>query len=710
MSIGRFIQLAIILQRFLYRVINRKYYSIVDLVGRVGISNGEKIYISSYYAFASYSAPQKGGGWFVWDSSALKSTHNGVTIFSPTVPWTGAQTTLSAYHSATGETDPSGSGCWVRQYDELTVEMAGAIGDKTTDDATAFNKASAVLSATGGGTIRFSNSYLIDTNLTISTYTNFIGPLYGVDKIRPALSGDLDSKKCLLINSSATITLEASASFGKCLVIRKGLDLPFVDASAATTGISNFAGTAFTFASSAPGVFLHDMLIIGFQYAINGSSDRAKIERVYGDCTNGIKLTAMLDVTRVNDCHFWPFTIAAESWKTDTLLTRTGTAFEFSGTADWCKWSGCFSYGYAIGFAVTDCEHVDLVGTGTDYPSALTSTSIGVSISGDTVGVSLINHKGSGQGTGVQVDSTTTYSIAARILSCNLWENENYHIKVLNGRTVIDDCDFTSGSVGVYIDAASDGVIMGTNDFKSVTTPISSSGAGLLKSIIAVQNFDGCVDSAAGVRRVLSGANLTETSATIYSSTGLGNKVVGQSARGTITSPTVTQNNDTTNEIVGRTYDGSTFLDCASVRLAADGASSAGASPGKLIFGVTLSGQSTPSTALTIPSTRMCTITGSLSFGAPVTKTADFTILATENFLINNKSGSTCVVTLPSASAFVGRIIRILNYQAQLVNSASSNVVPVSGGAAGASILSATAGKFATLVSDGTNWLITESN
>jgi hypothetical protein len=48
--------------------------------------------------------------------------------------------------------------------------------------------------------------------------------------------------------------------------------------------------------------------------------------------------------------------------------------------------------------------------------------------------------------------------------------------------------------------------------------------------------------------------------------------------------------------------------------------------------------------------------------------------------------------------------------QAQTVDSASSNVVPLAGGAAGTAILTATAGKYAELVSDGTNWVIMSAN
>jgi hypothetical protein len=91
---------------------------------------------------------------------------------------------------------------------------------------------------------------------------------------------------------------------------------------------------------------------------------------------------------------------------------------------------------------------------------------------------------------------------------------------------------------------------------------------------------------------------------------------------------------------------------------------------------------------------------------APVTKNADFTVGLGETWIINNKSGSTCTVTLPTASSYIGRALTFQNYQAQLLVSASSNVVPLGGGAASTAILNAVAGNWATLVSDGTNWVM----
>jgi hypothetical protein len=94
------------------------------------------------------------------------------------------------------------------------------------------------------------------------------------------------------------------------------------------------------------------------------------------------------------------------------------------------------------------------------------------------------------------------------------------------------------------------------------------------------------------------------------------------------------------------------------------------------------------------------------SYRAPVTKTTDFTVADNETWLINNKSGSTCTVTLPVASAWVGRELTFKNLQAQTLVSASSNVILIDGTTAGTAILLAVVGNWATMVSDGTNWVI----
>jgi len=101
---------------------------------------------------------------------------------------------------------------------------------------------------------------------------------------------------------------------------------------------------------------------------------------------------------------------------------------------------------------------------------------------------------------------------------------------------------------------------------------------------------------------------------------------------------------------------------------------------------------------------------GSIGTAAPVTVTAStYTVGANESDIIFNTS-TTHTLTLPSASANPGRFLFVKTIAAFAVNSASSNVCPISSATPGTAILAATAGKWATLKSDGTNWIVMAAN
>jgi len=97
-----------------------------------------------------------------------------------------------------------------------------------------------------------------------------------------------------------------------------------------------------------------------------------------------------------------------------------------------------------------------------------------------------------------------------------------------------------------------------------------------------------------------------------------------------------------------------------------------------------------------------------LDLNAPVTKTASFTLGDTENFVVCNGAGS-ITVTFPTASANTGRVVWIKTIAAQTVVSASSNVKPIGSNTAGTAILAASAGAWAMLVCDGTDWIVMAS-
>jgi len=98
-----------------------------------------------------------------------------------------------------------------------------------------------------------------------------------------------------------------------------------------------------------------------------------------------------------------------------------------------------------------------------------------------------------------------------------------------------------------------------------------------------------------------------------------------------------------------------------------------------------------------------------LARSAPTTlKTADFTVGAAETHIICNGAAS-ITATLPSASLWAGREIYIKTIAGQAVVSAATNVKPINSNTAGTAILAGTAGAWALLVSDGTNWVIMAS-
>ena len=99
-----------------------------------------------------------------------------------------------------------------------------------------------------------------------------------------------------------------------------------------------------------------------------------------------------------------------------------------------------------------------------------------------------------------------------------------------------------------------------------------------------------------------------------------------------------------------------------------------------------------------------------LTTNAPSVVTAStYTVTAQDSSLIFNTS-DTHTLTLPSAVAWPGRILVLKNIAAYAINSATSNVAPVTSVTAGTAIIAATAGKVVKLQSDGTIWQVMLAN
>jgi len=292
--------------------------------------------------------------------------------------------------------------------DHIHVDDFGAFGGATNDTA-AFQNALNQAAALGGGQVHFSRNHRILSNLTIPLNVALVGPLKGAGQLQPGDSlADFDSKAGVLrVGSAVTITALASSALAQCIVVRDGLDLPFISEVDAASGIAAFAGTAIT--GGGADVVLSDLLILGFARAFDSLNHaRANLTNVQGDCTNGIRIQNAVDTVYLLNCHFWPFTTANFSWTasdaTQAILMRSGIAYELAATVDFPKVTNCFSYGYFRGFRLHNTAAVAMVGCAADGPVNAgvprQAGSIGVLIEGAAIDCKITSMYTAGKVTG----------------------------------------------------------------------------------------------------------------------------------------------------------------------------------------------------------------------------------------------------------------------------------------------------------------------
>lgn len=235
----------------------------------------------------------------------------------------------------------------------VVVDYFG-IGLAWNDDWSSAFSAAAAAAATRGGIVYAPKRYTLITEPYIPEGVTIKGPWTQPDEMLGAARGDYDSRNGTIFigntgGLSDGLNVNGSCAWDGLVIIRRGLDLPFADAAAATTGLSQFSGTAFRVAG--PGATFKNLLVLGFDKAIYSDGfERTRCVGVRGDCTNGIDIRTAYDIPEIEDCQFWPYTTVHFSWTTNALLRRSGTAFYGESVNDWMRWTRCFSYGYYRGF------------------------------------------------------------------------------------------------------------------------------------------------------------------------------------------------------------------------------------------------------------------------------------------------------------------------------------------------------------------------
>jgi len=336
-----------------------------------------------------------------------------------------------------------------RFADVVNVLDFGADPTGSTDSSIAFQNA--INALPNGGTIEFNGKYLIDNGIIV----NYNVALVGKNKLPDQDSGKVDPSliSCqLIVNSTKTINIKSGASISDCLIVKKGLAIPFVDQAAAVSGVASYAGTAITIQGANTvngriyGSTCERLLIIGFNQAIYlNNVERCTIDFVRGDCTNGIKLQASGDICYISNCHFWPYTTAHQGFEVSTAY-RSGKAYYITSTVDWSKLTNCFSYAYNTGFHIEAVNDVQLIGCSADWIASIKQNgtnyaSRGFWITGNAQQIKLIGCQSAGQYQGVNIDVTSTQTVSLIGHSC--WGNDYRHVHVEQGNAIISGCTFT---------------------------------------------------------------------------------------------------------------------------------------------------------------------------------------------------------------------------------------------------------------------------
>jgi len=279
----------------------------------------------------------------------------------------------------------TGTGATTRTWqskvaDILSVKDFGAVGNGSTDDTAAVQ---AALNAASPGQPVWLNApgqYLINSaNLNIPKGVQLCAgwEVPGTTNNSSASGQPLDLSTlngALILNSSYTITMQSGSSIRGVPIYRKGLTIPAANSSA-------FAGTAITVQGD--DCYVGYSLVLGFNQLLTSNVQvRSKIEWLYGDNQNGIKILTAYDTPYIQYCHMWPFCTYYSGATTASYL-RTGTAFDIEGSA-LVSLAHCFAFGYNIGYYIANDGGPIVIDCQADF---ITDGAIGFSIGDGSTGV-----------------------------------------------------------------------------------------------------------------------------------------------------------------------------------------------------------------------------------------------------------------------------------------------------------------------------------
>jgi hypothetical protein len=596
---------------------------------------------------------------------------SGTTLIFTTAPAAGSNNILVRYLQALpqGSSDSasasflqSGTGAVQRiaqdkMCETISVKDFGAVCDGITDDSAAVQAALTYAGTLFGGEVTALGNIYCASSITIPAGVCFRGGHQSIGSSRGNYSSEFTSAMSLRLSNTATITLSRGATLCNFLIINKNVlsALPFANVTAGLAAVAAFAGTA-VYATNAEDIYIHNVRILGFAQAISTTlCDRIKIDWVDIDCTAGILLDFVYDISRIHNVHAWPFLTYGYTFSSASLFWyRSGSAFKVTGHFDGCTINTSFSYGYLVGFDIQALTGIDLVGCwveggGTSFISGQVGYKF--SVAGDQT-----NMIGCGVDTcdvGVQANvsslklglsgSCTFHAcrvafraISAANISINdchfyyphsadttssptVWPAPDALIRLdgMSGTASISNSflygsglatgiavtSFTNGlqitnnkllacTTGILTDASTTGqALIKGNNFGGSTTPYNFSNQTFINKLTMGDSIGQASDTLGTVS-----ANLNGQSAGSVFAFGGGNgpRFSNYYATGTAATPAIVAAANVLFAYYGYGYDGAAFQRAGLIRLQVDGTPAANSMPGALIASTTPTGSTSP--------------------------------------------------------------------------------------------------------------------
>ena len=235
----------------------------------------------------------------------------------------------------------------------LNVRNFGAVGDGKTDDTAAVQKALDTAGKAGGGIVFVpTGNYLLKGTLMMPRAVTLEGVWTGPPRTE-FVPNPADATKSQLDGSVLLATAGKGEEKGTAFIrmqtntTLKGLTIFYPEQTDTNPPIP-YPWTVQT--TGADNLSIVDVLMVNPYQAVDfgsGAAGRHYIRGLYAQALRrGLFIDYCLDVGRVENVHLWPFWTGGEAGK---FTLAHGEAF-ILGRSDWQQITGCFCYGYDIGF------------------------------------------------------------------------------------------------------------------------------------------------------------------------------------------------------------------------------------------------------------------------------------------------------------------------------------------------------------------------